>query len=172
MADAVPGGAPAPADPERLAAAERAVREWPFAGPGLRALLTEYDRRGAEIERLHGELRAAADALCAVGKAAIVVKPTLDKPYPDDERWVEVNRLTTTEGGPVTGYRADIRVQCAHCGEPFRWMGVPAGLLSGRPSCSVDESELRAPIRPASSDPDFGLGIPGFAVRWHGQEQR
>jgi hypothetical protein len=32
--------------------------------------------------------------------------------------------------------------------------------------CSVDEFELRAPIRPASGDPDFGLGIPGYAVSW------
>lgn len=31
----------------------------------------------------------------------------------------------------------------------------------------VDERELHAPIRPASSDPDFGLGIPGFAIRFY-----
>lgn len=30
--------------------------------------------------------------------------------------------------------------------------------------------ELRAPIRPASADPDFGLGIPGFAVTWNAKE--
>lgn len=29
----------------------------------------------------------------------------------------------------------------------------------------VDETELRAPLRPASADPDFGLGIPGVAIR-------
>jgi hypothetical protein len=32
--------------------------------------------------------------------------------------------------------------------------------------CSVDESTLRAPLRPASADPDFGMGLPGFAVTW------
>ena len=77
---------------------------------------------------------------------------------------VEVNRLTDVEGGPVTGYSADITVQCADCGEPFRWIGVPAGMSPARPMCSADEAELHAPIRPASSDPDFGLGIPGFAI--------
>jgi hypothetical protein len=30
--------------------------------------------------------------------------------------------------------------------------------------CSVDETELRAPLRPASSDPDFGMGLPGFGI--------
>lgn len=29
-----------------------------------------------------------------------------------------------------------------------------------------DETELRAPLRPASSDPDFGLGLPGYAIRY------
>jgi hypothetical protein len=63
---------------------------------------------------------------------------------------VEVNRLCATEGGPVDAYSADIRVRCADCDEPFRWIGPAAGL---------------SPLRPASSDPDFGLGIPGFAIR-------
>lgn len=89
-----------------------------------------------------------------------------DKPCPHEDFMasVEVNRLTSTEGGPVTGYSADIRVQCADCGEPFRWIGVEAGMMPDRPMVSVDETELHAPIRPASSDPDFGLGIPGFAI--------
>jgi hypothetical protein len=39
--------------------------------------------------------------------------------------------------------------------------------LADRPACSIDEKELRAPLRPAISDPDFGLGIPGFSVTVH-----
>lgn len=62
------------------------------------------------------------------------------------------------------GYSADIRVRCAQCDEPFRWIGAPAGLLPTQPCVSIDETELRAPLRPASADPDCGLGIPGFAV--------
>lgn len=93
--------------------------------------------------------------------------PDPDKPCPheDFEASVEVNRLTATEGGPVTAYSADVRVSCTQCGEQFRWIGVPAGLKPDRPMVSVDETVLHAPMRPASSDPDFGLGIPGFAVR-------
>lgn len=84
--------------------------------------------------------------------------------HPDFAAHVEVNRLTSTEGGPVTGYTADIKVNCIECGEPFRWTGLQAGASPRRPMCSVDETELRAPLRPASSDPDFGIGLPGFAI--------
>lgn len=80
---------------------------------------------------------------------------------------VEVARLTACEGDAhPEAFTADIKAWCADCGEPFRWIGVQAGMHPGRPMCSVDETELRAPLRPASSDPDFGLGIPGFAVTW------
>ena len=86
-------------------------------------------------------------------------------PHEDFEAWVEVGRITSGEGGPVSAFMADIRVNCSQCKEPFRWVGVPAGLKPDRPMVSVDETELHAPLRPASSDPDFGLGIPGFAIR-------
>lgn len=86
-------------------------------------------------------------------------------PHEDFSATVGVNPLASQPGGPVTAYMADVRVSCSQCGEPFRWIGVPAGMSGGRPMVSVDETELHAPIRPASSDPDFGLGIPGFAIR-------
>jgi hypothetical protein len=92
-----------------------------------------------------------------------------DKPCPheDFDASVEVNRITGQEGAEIPGaYSAVVRVSCSRCGEAFRWIGLQAGLMPGRPMVSVDETELRAPIRPASSDPDFGLGIPGFAVTW------
>lgn len=81
---------------------------------------------------------------------------------------VAINRLTSSDepDAEVTGYVADVTAWCEDCAEPFRWIGAPAGLMPDRPTCSVNETELHAPLRPASSDPDFGLGIPGFAVRW------
>jgi len=94
----------------------------------------------------------------------------LDRPCPHEHfaADVAVNRIGEDDPGNDTGlpnhYSADVRVRCVDCGEPFRWIGVPAGLSPHQPMCSVDETELRAPIRPASSDPDFGLGIPGFAI--------
>lgn len=98
----------------------------------------------------------------------IPANPDRACPHDDLEAWVDVNRLTAVEGGPVTGYAADIRVKCAQCGEPFRWIGCQAGLSPARPMVSVDEAELRAPLRPASAGPDFGLGIPGFAIQYRG----
>lgn len=93
-----------------------------------------------------------------------------DRPCPHENFAAEVdmNRLADDDHGrpdTIVGFSADIRVRCAECGEPFRWVGVPAGLSARGPTCSVDETELRAPLRPASSDPDFGMGIPGYAIR-------
>ena len=34
---------------------------------------------------------------------------------------VRVDRLTDTEGGPVTGYTSEIHIECAQCGLPFRF---------------------------------------------------
>lgn len=90
-------------------------------------------------------------------------------PHEDFTAEVTVNRIPKSEADPSIGwFSADITVQCAQCREPFRWVGIQAGLSPRKPMCSVDETELRAPIRPASSDPDFGLGLPGFAVNFVG----
>lgn len=91
-----------------------------------------------------------------------------DKPCPHEQftSRVGVARLTQGEGQAVAAYVAEVQIACSDCDEPFRFIGVQAGLQHDRPMCSVDETELRAPIRPASSDPDFGLGIPGFAINF------
>lgn len=95
-----------------------------------------------------------------------------DKPcsHNDFEAFVTVARIGEAEtlDGLPKAYSAEITVKCAACGERFRWIGVEAGSSPQYPMVSPDEFELRAPIRPASSDPDFGLGIPGFAIRVHG----
>lgn len=79
----------------------------------------------------------------------------------------EVARVTRSDDDPeIVAYAVEARVHCARCDEPFRWIGLQAGMRPDRPMVSVDECELRAPIRPASADPDFGLGIPGFSVSW------
>jgi hypothetical protein len=97
---------------------------------------------------------------------AVKADPDRACPHENFAAEVDVNRLTGSEkpDAAVTAFMADVRVLCAGCGERFRWIGVEAGLMPGRPMCSVDETELHAPLRPASSDPDFGMGIPGFAI--------
>lgn len=82
---------------------------------------------------------------------------------------VNVGRIEPDDTGLPKGFIAEITVQCAPppdgCGEPFRFTGLGAGLSFAHPTVSVDEKTLNAPIRPASSDPDFGLGLPGYAIR-------
>lgn len=88
-------------------------------------------------------------------------------PHENTEAWVNIVRLTASEDDPTpVGFSAEIKVNCADCGEKFRWTGVRPGLSPRGPMCSVDETELHAPLRPASADPDFGLGLPGFSVRY------
>ncbi|MGW6292448.1 hypothetical protein [Streptomyces sp. NPDC055058] len=99
----------------------------------------------------------------SVGKA----NPDRACPHENFAAHVDVARITRSDTDPtVIGYSADIKVNCTDCDEPFRWTGVPAGLSPRQPMCSIDETELHAPLRPASADPDFGLGLPGFSVRY------
>ena len=96
------------------------------------------------------------------------VNPDRACPHEDFAAFVTVNRIGASDEDPTTivAYTAEVRIDCADCGEAFRFIGMPAGVLPDRPACSVDEAEARLPVRPASSDPDFGLGIPGFSVRY------
>lgn len=103
-----------------------------------------------------------------------------DKPcmHVDFEAHVAVNRLfndpMVEERAPdlfPDGFNAEVRVNCRDCGEPFRFVGCKAGLRPDRPMVDPAETELRVPIRPASSDPDFGLGIPGFAINMQEDER-
>jgi hypothetical protein len=65
---------------------------------------------------------------------------------------VKVGRLSKDDGGAVTGYTADVTVRCTQCGLPFRFIGLPAGSHHAEPRVSVDGTELRAPIEPATHE--------------------
>ncbi len=54
-----------------------------------------------------------------------------------------VNRIVDTGR-----FSADITIKCSQCDEPFRFIGVQAGVTWDRPACSIDGLELRAPIEP------------------------
>ena len=66
------------------------------------------------------------------------------------ETTVELDRLTETEGGPIVGWVADVRISCVVCGERFVFMG-PSGFSFKCPTVSLDGYTLRAPLGPASS---------------------
>ena len=63
-----------------------------------------------------------------------------------------IGRLKHEAGGPVTGYTADIAVRCRDCDLPFRFVGLPAGNHYAEPRVSIDGTELRAPMEPATHE--------------------
>lgn len=75
------------------------------------------------------------------------------------------------EGADLNALSVDVRVQCAGCGESLVFRGLPIGLSSHEPRMSPDGTEVRIPARPQSSDPHFGLGLPGFIARVHEGER-
>lgn len=106
--------------------------------------------------------------------AAVAVDPDRPCPHLHFDVEVDVGRIGEDDpgaNGRPRAYVAEISVSCAAppngCGEAFRFTGVPAGLSFNHPTVTVDEATLNAPIRPASADPDFGTGLPGFAIRMH-----
>lgn len=64
----------------------------------------------------------------------------------------KVGRLSHDEGGPITGYTVDVTVKCDDCGLPFRFIGLDAGSHPSEPRVSIDGTELRAPIEPATHE--------------------
>lgn len=65
---------------------------------------------------------------------------------------VNVGRLSHDEGGPITGYTAGVTIACADCGVLMRFIGLPAGNHYAEPRVSIDGTELRAPIEPATHE--------------------
>lgn len=48
---------------------------------------------------------------------------------------------------------ADIKIECADCGLPFSFIGVPSGCSPLQPMVSPTGVELRAPIQPGEMKP-------------------
>jgi hypothetical protein len=68
---------------------------------------------------------------------------------------VSVCRLTDENNSEhIVGFAADVKINCADCGMPFEFIGLPIGVsaTNSKPMVSMDRKELRAPIKP-SSDP-------------------
>jgi hypothetical protein len=112
------------------------------------------------------------DHLGAIDTSAVRLDPDAPCPHLDFEAGVSVIRVVGREDDPLAtiGYTAEIQVACRVCDERFRWTGVPVGLSQAAPHRSVDGLTLHAPFRPATADPDFGMGIPGFSVNLVGPE--
>jgi len=65
----------------------------------------------------------------------------------------EIDVIRITDDNPVdtvVAFQADIRIRCEDCGDPFVFVGLPAGLSYYTPSTSPNGEEMRAPIAPRS----------------------
>lgn len=75
--------------------------------------------------------------------------PVITRPRPEDCSHgafrADVNVARVED---VAKFVAEIRIRCLVCDEPFRFVGVPAGMSYGQPMCSIDGLELLAPIEP------------------------
>lgn len=78
----------------------------------------------------------------------------------------QVNRLED-----IGRFSVDIRVKCAECGKPFRFLGLPLGLDLNGAAVSSDGTEGRFAIHPVNeSVPGLGDQPAGFRVLPHRPE--
>lgn len=81
----------------------------------------------------------------------------------------DINRITDDDKSSTQPHRwmAEIRIRCAECKLPMRFIGLPAGLDLDSPCVSVNAEEARLPIAPRGhvlSELDGGQPS-GFSVR-------
>ena len=67
---------------------------------------------------------------------------------------VGVGRLTNGEGGPVTGYVAEIRIKCQDCGLPFQFLGLEPGYDNQGARVSIDGLEANIGLVPQGHQPN------------------
>lgn len=64
---------------------------------------------------------------------------------------VSVFRLTENEhpNAEPSGFSAEVLIKCKECGREFEFIGVPGGMSAEYPTVSMDNKELRIPIKPS-----------------------
>lgn len=63
----------------------------------------------------------------------------------------------------------DLRIDCADCGHPFQFLGLPLGLDLSGAAMSVDGQEARLAIAPVGTVPQpMDRALAGFRVRLPG----
>lgn len=99
-----------------------------------------YSSEGAQCDGLDSDARPR---LALPATAAGVRVEMADCAHEQFGAEVDVHRLE--DSGK---FIADVRVKCVQCDEPFRFVGLTAGISFDQPTVSIDETELHAPIEP------------------------
>ena len=77
-----------------------------------------------------------------------------------------VARLTEKEGGPAVRFAMELKAECADCGQPFEFRGLPIGLnITDGAYVSPDGLELRTAIFPHGQPMPYVGGPTGFEMR-------
>lgn len=66
---------------------------------------------------------------------------------------VNVARLTREDTGPVSGFMAEITIQCADCGRRFQFLGLEPGIDLQGARASIDGLEAHIAICPQGTVP-------------------
>jgi hypothetical protein len=70
---------------------------------------------------------------------------------------IEVNRIADDGADTVRHFVAEFSIACSQCGQPFHFVGVPAGLSFTKPTVDVGATTLHAPIAPGEAPPPARL---------------
>ena len=79
---------------------------------------------------------------------------------------VGVARLEDKPGGDITGFNAEVRIQCADCGQKFQFLGLEPGYDTQGARCSLDGLEAKIAICPEGTRPNhlqrivYGISAP------------
>lgn len=68
---------------------------------------------------------------------------------------VQVHRITEDDKITIRGFSANICIKCHDCGKEFEFIGVEPGVSPFGPRVSIDSTELRVPIKPATGQLAF-----------------
>lgn len=79
---------------------------------------------------------------------------------------VAVGRLQAGEGGPVTRFSADVRIECVDCGVQMKFVGLPMGVDLNGAAVSIDGKEARLACFPENRPHPSNLKDepPGFRI--------
>lgn len=79
---------------------------------------------------------------------------------------VDVGRIEDKPGGKIIRFTADVRIACADCNIPMRFIGLPYGIDLNGAAVSVDGTEGRFAIAPKGEVVTMlDEGVTGFTAR-------
>ena len=64
----------------------------------------------------------------------------------------------------------EVRLECADCGHPFEFIGLPLGVNLSQPTMSIGGDEARLPVKPKGHTQKVTHKHQGFSIEIHSQD--